>query len=76
MNYSINRKLANFDFWAGAVTVAEVITYSEFQLIEECIEDVFGDSVTETQINDIFWFETELICSIIGITEDELDERY
>ena len=76
MNYSVNRKLANFDFWAGGVAVAEVITYSEFQLIEECIEDVFGDSVTETQINDIFWFETELICSIIGITEDELDERY
>ena len=76
MNYSINRKLANFDFWAGAVTVAEVITYSEFQLIEECIEDIFGDGVTETQINDIFWFETELICYIIGITEDELDERY
>jgi hypothetical protein len=76
MNYSVNRKLANFDFWAGAVAVAEVITYSEFQLIEECIEDVFGDGVTETQINDIFWFETELICSIIGITQEELDERY
>ena len=64
--------LVNFEFWAGAKDFAEKLTRKELEQIEFNFDDLFHEGMTETQINDIFWFDTEFICELIGETEDDI----
>jgi hypothetical protein len=57
--------LTNFEFWAGAKNHS--FTYNELQEIEFQLEDIYPDGMDETQINDIFWFEEEFLCELIGL---------
>lgn len=68
--------LSNFEFWSGAKDFASKLTKSEFDTIEESFADIYPDGTSETQINDLFWFEPEYICSdILGVDYDEVMER-
>jgi len=57
--------LTNFDFWSGAKNHS--FTYNELKEIELQLEDIYPDGMNETQINDIFWFDEEFICELIGL---------
>ena len=66
MKISSELNLVNFKFWSGAEDHS--FTYSELKEIEFQIEDLFHDiAPTETQINDLFWFEEEYLCECIGL---------
>lgn len=65
MKITTELNLTSFDFWSGAED--HEFTYSELKELEFALEDVFPDGATETQINDLFWFEEEFLCSLIGI---------
>ena len=43
--------------------------------IEYILDDLYPDGMTETQINDLFWFEEEFLCESIGVNYDEYLER-
>ena len=68
-----NASLTNFDFWAGAKD--HDFTYTELKEIEYILDDLYPDGMTETQINDLFWFEEEFLCESIGVNYDEYLER-
>lgn len=65
MKITTELNLTSFDFWSGAED--HEFTYGELKELEFALEDVFPDGATETQINDLFWFEEEFLCSLIGI---------
>ena len=67
--------LQDFKFWCGAEDFASKLTSEEFQQIEWMICELYPDGVTDTQLNDIFWFEQELICDWIGEDIDNIYER-
>lgn len=68
--------LSNFEFWSGVKEFASKLTENEFDAIEAFLETEYPDGMDETQINDIFWFEAEWICSdILGVDYDEVMER-
>lgn len=70
MEISIETKLTNFEFWSGAKN--HNFTYSELNQLEEIIEDIFYEETpTDTQINDLFWFEEGILCEWIGIDFEE-----
>jgi len=74
VNKNIN--LRNFKFWSGAKHLAEALTFEELEQIEFCLEDLFHDRTpSETEINDLFWFEEDFICELIGTTPEEVFER-
>lgn len=78
MTYTVENSLFNFQFWGGAKQVVARLSPDELETIEDVLEEVLGGSdeiPTETQINDIFWFDTEWILEIIGTDESE-DEFY
>ncbi len=75
MTYKVTRKLSSFEFWGGARDLAEVLTYSEFEIIENKLEEVLGEDLSETEINDLFWFEDWLICEMIGVSTEEIFNR-
>ena len=71
-----NIDLKNFEFWSGAKDLADLLTRDELQQIEFNLEDIFHDKTpSETDINDLFWFEEDFICEMIGETAEEVLNR-
>ena len=66
--------LTRFEFWGGAKDRAKILTYEEMEQIEEIIEELYPDGMTETQLNDLMWFDFDDIKSWLGI-DDEDDEE-
>ena len=71
-----NIDLKNFKFWSGAKDFADLLTLDELEQIEFNLEDLFHDKTpSETDINDLFWFEEDFICEMIGTTSEEVFNR-
>lgn len=68
-------RLTQFEFWSGAKQFAEKLTYSELNELEGYIEDFLIENLTETDINDLFWFEDEMICEWLDLDIDEVYNR-
>ena len=49
--------LREFDFWAGAKDRVKYLTMEELDQIEEMLEELAPDGLSETDLNDLFWFE-------------------
>lgn len=74
MTYKVEKSLKDFDFWSGAIANAKNLTDEEFDTIENYLEGF--ELMTETEINDFFWFEMEFWATeILGTTEDEILNR-
>lgn len=63
--------LHNFDTWSGANYTKDRLTYDELDLIEEYLIDLFPKGMTETEINDFLWFETDTIAEWLGYADWE-----
>ena len=64
-----------FDFWEGGQYFAEKLTVKELNMIEEALEEDYPYGMTEGEVNDLFWFNRDYICNIIGETEESILER-
>ena len=63
--------LSNFEFWSGAILNAEQFTPEELDQITDELESLDGgDGYSETEINDLMWFEPEYLASLIGLEWD------
>ena len=65
--------LRDFEFWSRAKDNAETLTTEQLDMVESILEDAYPDGMSDTQINDFFWFEFDTIREWLGI-EDEEDE--
>ena len=63
--------LTDFDFWSGARDTVKYLTYDELEQIETILEDIYPDGMSDTQINDIFWFEDDWIAEMLGYEDFE-----
>lgn len=57
--------LTRFEFWSGAKDHS--FTHSELREIESHLEELYPNGIDETTVNDILWFEEELLCEWLGI---------
>ena len=74
MKYTKNINLTNFEFWAGAED--HKFTFDELEMLEYTFEEYYNYTPpTETEINDMFWFEEEILCEWIGLDYDDYLER-
>lgn len=65
--------LKNFEAWSGGVETLEGI--KRLGLVEELesqLNGIYPEGLEDTQLNDLLWFEDEIICEWLGITIDEL----
>ena len=58
--------LRNFQFWSGAIDQAKEFTNEELDQIEAEWECAYPDGMTDTEINDMFWFEPEQLHEMVG----------
>jgi hypothetical protein len=70
MKIYTEQSLYNFDFWSGAKTTADYIKenfgYDAFDTIESELEMEYPEGMSDTQINDIFWFGEDYIARLLG----------
>ena len=74
MKYTTELNLTDFNFWSGAKD--HEFTYTELKELEYILEDIYHEEPpTETQINDLFWFEEQFLCECIGVDFEEYENR-
>ena len=68
--------LTQFEFWAGGKDTVEELTNSELEQIEQILEEIYPEGMSEFEVNDIFWFERDLIAEWLGYEDfDEIMRR-
>lgn len=85
MRYTVDETLREFQFWSGAKDTAKELTPEQLDQIESILEDCYPEGMTDSQINDIFWFEPDWIAEQLGFrswehligheTEEESEEE-
>lgn len=61
----------DFDFWSGAKDTVKYLSDSEIEQIFAMLEDCNGEGMSETAVNDFFWFEDDTIAEWLGWSDFE-----
>ena len=70
------KNLKNFVFWGGARDIVKYLTDEELDTIESLLEECYPEGMTETEINDFFWFQSGFIADWLGYSSfDEIMNR-
>ena len=69
--------IANFEAWSGGKdTLDRIISEDKCDELEAILEELYPDGMTDTQLNDLLWFEPETVFNWVGIrTESEIREE-
>ena len=58
--------LENFEAWSGGKDTKDALSHSELEKLEQHIEELYPDGMTDTELNDFLWFEREMIAELLG----------
>ena len=63
--------------WSGAVnTLKRIEEANKEEELMNFLEDIFYENIpSDTEVNDLLWFEPEMIYESLGITEEEEEEE-
>ena len=71
MKITSEMSLKNFKAWSGAKdTLNKLIELDKCDELEFILDDLYPDGLTETELNDILWFDDEWIYKTLGIEEE------
>ena len=72
MTIKTETNLRNFEAWSGAVDTKKIILDAgleeEFEIL---IDELYPEGLTDTELNDILWFDPDWILESLGIKEEE-----
>ena len=75
MRIQSETSLENFEAWSGAVdTLDRVKEAGKCDELKSILEDLYPDGMSETELNDLLWFEPETVFEWLGIEEEEEEE--
>lgn len=63
--------VCNFDFWAGGFETWLELTIEELDALDDLLPEVFPEGLTQTELNDLFWFDSDLIAEWLGFEDWE-----
>ena len=70
--YNENTTLRNFEAWSGAVdTKNTILENDKGDDFDSLIEELYPDGLSETQLNDILWFDSEWVFENLSIQLEE-----
>jgi hypothetical protein len=71
-----NLNLRDFDAWSGAKDTKEtILNAGKGEEFDNLIEELYPDGLTDTQLNDLLWFEEDFIFENLGISEEDEEEE-
>lgn len=76
MKITTEKSLRSFEFWGGALATVKYLTDEELDTIEEILDETNPEGLSETEINDTFWFGDDEIAYWLGYDSfEEIMER-
>ena len=66
--------LPYFEFWSGAKDNAAELTYDQLEELEGILEAEYPDGMDATDLNDLMWFDFDMIKEWLGIEDEDEDE--
>lgn len=68
----VNVGIEGYKPWSGAISTWDVIEEAnKVDELEYLLEELYPEGITDTQLNDILWFESDYIFENLGITEED-----
>lgn len=61
----------DFDFWAGGFETWLELTFEELDALDDLLPEAFPNGLTQTELNDLFWFDSDLIAEWLGFEDWE-----
>ena len=72
MTITYELDLNSFEAWSGAVdTLERIQREGKCAELENVLEELYPDGMTETELNDLLWFEPETVYEWLGIRSEE-----
>lgn len=76
MTITYELDLNSFQAWSGAVdTLERIQREGKCAELENVLEELYPDGMTETELNDLLWFDSESVYEWIGIRSEEQIEK-
>ena len=76
MTITYELDLNSFQAWSGAVdTLERIQREGKCAELENVLEELYPDGMTETELNDLLWFESETVYEWLGIRSEGQIEK-
>ena len=76
MKITYELDLDRFEAWSGAKdTLERIQNEGKCTELENILEDLYPDGMTETELNDLLWFDSESVYEWLGIRSEEQIEK-
>ena len=76
MKYYVETSLENFEAWSGGRDTLDVLIEKGLcDTVEMFLEEVLGEDISDTAINDTLWFERDTIADWCGFSSWEALEN-
>ena len=71
MTITYDLDLNSFNAWSGAVdTLDRIQREGKCEELENILEDLYPDGMTETELNDLLWFDSESVYEWLGMRSE------
>ena len=72
MTITYELDLNSFEAWSGAKdTLERIQREGKCAELENVLEELYPDGMTETELNDLLWFDSESVYEWLGIRSEE-----
>lgn len=76
MTITYELDLERFEAWSGAKdTLDRIQREGKCGELENILEELYPDGMTETELNDLLWFDSESVYEWLGIRSEEQIEK-
>ena len=76
MTITYELDLNRFEAWSGAVdTLERIQREGKCAELENVLEELYPDGMTETELNDLLWFDSESVYEWLGIRSEGQIEK-
>ena len=76
MTITYELDLNSFQAWSGAKdTLDRIQREGKCTELENVLEELYPDGMTETELNDLLWFDSESVYEWLGIRSEEQIEK-
>ena len=76
MTMTYELELSSFQAWSGAKdSLDRIQREGKCAELENILEELYPDGMTETQLNDLLWFDSESVYEWLGIRSEEQIEK-
>ena len=58
--------IRDFEFWEGGKYVADVFSEDDLEEIQDRLEELYPDGMSDTELNDLFWYDEDFVAELAG----------